>query len=74
MRVEDPIIFFRQRQGDIYIVGVSSVLPCITLLIFLKAPSPLIASIVLLLAISLGVALVHKPETYLCQPHVTTRG
>lgn len=58
--IKDPITFFRQRQRDICIVGVASVLPCIILLIFLKAPSLLIASFVLMLAISLGVALVHK--------------
>jgi len=60
IRIEDPVTFFRQRQRDICIVGVSSVVPCIILLIFLKAPSILITSFVLIFAISLGVALVHK--------------
>ena len=59
-RMEDPVTFFRQHRREIFVVGIISAVPCILLLIFLKAPSLLLAALVALLTTSLGVALVNR--------------
>jgi len=59
-RIEDLLAFFRQHRRDICIVGIISGLPFVLLLVFLKAPSLLVAALVALLATSLAVALVNR--------------
>jgi hypothetical protein len=52
-------VFFREHRREISVIGIISALPCILLLTFLEAPSLLVATLVALLATSLGVALVN---------------
>jgi len=58
-RIQDPLAFFREHRRDILVVGIVSALPCILLLIFLEAPSLLVATLVALLGTSLAVGLVN---------------
>jgi hypothetical protein len=58
-RIQDPSVFFRKHPREICGVGIVCALPCTLLLIFLKAPSPLVASLVALLATSLALALIN---------------
>jgi len=58
-RIQDPVAFFRKHPREICFVGIICVLPCILLLVFLDAPSPLVATLVALLATSLALALVN---------------
>lgn len=58
-RTGDLLTFFRQHPRDICVIGVVSTLASLLLLVFLKAPSLLVAVLVALLATSLGVALVN---------------
>ncbi len=58
-RIQDPLAFFREHRRDILVLGIASALPCILLLIFLEAPSLLVATLVALLGTSLAVGLVN---------------
>ena len=58
-RIQDPLAFFRENRRDILVLGIASALPCILLLIFLEAPSLLVATLVALLGTSLAVGLVN---------------
>ena len=58
-RIQDPAVFFRQHPRGICVVGLVCALPCILLLMFLNAPSLLVATLVALLATSLALALVN---------------
>lgn len=58
-RIQDPLVFFREHRRDILVLGIASALPCILLLIFLEAPSLLVATLVALLGTSLAVGLVN---------------
>ena len=58
-RIQDPLVFFREHRREISVVGIVSALPCILLLIFLDAPSLLVATLVALLGTSLAVGLVN---------------
>ena len=53
----NPTAFLRRHPKDIFILGTISGLPCILVLVLLKAPTPLISTLVLLLTVSLVVAL-----------------
>jgi hypothetical protein len=58
-RIQNPTAFFRKHPREICFVGIVCALPCILLLVFLDAPSPLVATLVALLATSLTLALVN---------------
>jgi len=58
-RIQDPLVFFREHRREISVIGIISALPCILLLIFLEAPSLLVATLVALLGTSLAVGLVN---------------
>jgi hypothetical protein len=58
-RIQDPVAFFRKHPKEICLVGIICVLPCILLLVFLDAPSPLVATLVALLATGITLALVN---------------
>lgn len=58
-RLQDPVAFFRKHPREIGVVCIVCVLPCILLLAFLDAPSPLVATLVALLATGLALALVN---------------
>jgi hypothetical protein len=58
-RIQDPAAFFRKHPREICFLGIVCALPCILLLAFLDAPSPLVATLVALLATSLALALVN---------------
>jgi hypothetical protein len=58
-RLQDPVAFFRKHPREICFVCLICVLPCILLLAFLDAPSPLVATLVALLATGLALALVN---------------
>jgi hypothetical protein len=58
-RIQDPVAFFRKHPKEICLVGIICVLPCILILVFLDAPSPLVATLVALLATGLALALVN---------------
>lgn len=57
--MRDPLVFFREHRREISVIGIISALPCILLLIFLEAPSLLVATLVALLGTSLAVGLVN---------------
>jgi len=57
---KNPMTFFRHRQRDVLIIGVTSVVPCVALLIILNASSFLTFSFVVMLAISMSVALLSR--------------
>jgi hypothetical protein len=58
-RIQDPAVFFRKHPRQIFVLAIICALPCTLLLIFLSAPSPLLASLVALLATSLALALIN---------------
>ena len=58
-RMREPIAFFREHRREIIVVGIASASPCILLLLFLEAPSLLVATLVALLGTSLAVGLVN---------------
>lgn len=58
-RMQDPASFFRKNPADICILAIVCALPCLLLMIFLNAPSPLVATLVALLVTSLALALVN---------------
>lgn len=58
-RMQGPAAFFRKHPGEICVLGFVCALPCTLLLIFIDAPSPLVATLVALLATSLALALVN---------------
>lgn len=59
-RMPDPLEFFRQRRRELWIIGLVCAAPCTFLLIFLDAPSLLVATLVALLGTSLAVAVVNR--------------
>jgi hypothetical protein len=58
-RLDDPAAFFREHPGEICILAIICALPCILVMVFLDAPSPLVATLFALLATSLALALVN---------------
>jgi len=58
-QIQHPLVFFREHRREISVIGIISALPCILLLIFLEAPSLLVATLVALLGTSLAVGLVN---------------
>lgn len=58
-QIQNPLKVFREHRKEISVVGIVCALPCILLLIFLGAPSLLIATLVALLGTTLAVGLVN---------------
>jgi len=58
-RIQGPATFFRKHPREICVLSIVCALPCVLLMIFLNAPSPLVATLVALLATSLALALVN---------------
>jgi hypothetical protein len=52
-----PTVFLKHRPKDVLVLGLITGLPCFIILLFLDAPSRLLATLVVLLAISVAVAL-----------------
>jgi len=74
-RLQNPVVFFREHPGAICFLGIFCALPCILLLAFLDAPSPLVATLVALLATSLALALVnmfHRASYHLAAVTILT--
>jgi hypothetical protein len=58
-RPHDPVAFFRKHPREICVLAAVCALPCVLVMILLDAPSPLVATLVALLATSLALALVN---------------
>jgi hypothetical protein len=58
-RIQNPTTFFRKHPREICILAIICALPCLLIMIFLGAPSPLAATLVALSATSLVLALVN---------------
>ena len=56
-RIQNPVTFFRKHPKEICILAIICALPCVLIMIFLNAPSPLAATLVALLATSLVLAI-----------------
>ena len=54
-----PTVFLKQHPRDILILGLSLGLPCLVILLFLGAPSPMLRTLLALLASSIVVALLN---------------
>ena len=59
-RLPKLMSFFREHRREVWVIGIIAVPPCIAILIFLKAPSILLATLIALLARNLAVALVNR--------------
>jgi len=56
----DPMVFFRQHRKELWLIGILCAVPCVLLLVFLEAPTLVIATLVALLVTSLAVSLVNR--------------
>jgi hypothetical protein len=69
-RMQDPATFFREHPGEICVLAVTCTLPCLLVMLFLDAPSPLVATLVALLATCLALAQVNM--LYKASYHLAT--